>query len=153
MPGRDAASCSGDNPRLLSVPGRYPWLKTSPSRTRLFSVFRSAGWRRSSRADSLPCPVSYSWSSRAAHGVAGFLAAENLERGGAVVREIGVDVAPPPVLGRVHAHDGIAVAAHLDAVDLQIGPAAQRGGRVPQIDRDFLTLAGAQLPQIGGREP
>ena len=43
---------------------------------------------------------------------------------GAVVREIGVDVAPAAVFGRVHTHYRVAVSPDLGAVHLQIMPAA-----------------------------
>ena len=64
-----------------------------------------------------------------------------------------MDVAPAAVLGRVHAHHRVAVASRPGAVHLQIMPAAQRGDRLAQIDRDLLAAAGAQLPEIGGGEP
>ena len=50
---------------------------------------------------------------RPAHRVAVFRHAEHLERGLAVVREIGVDVAPAAVLRRIDAHDRVALGRDL----------------------------------------
>src|SRR5262244_358869 len=60
-PGRIAPSSSGDKPRLAKVPGRYPCEKTSALRTSPRRISASPLARRSSSADSLPCPVSNSW--------------------------------------------------------------------------------------------
>src|ERR1700730_5156063 len=86
------------------------------------------------------------------HRLAVFLAAEDAERRGAVVREVGVDIAPTAVLGRIHAHHPIALVPDLGAVHFEIMPAAQRGDRLAQIDRDTLAPAGAQFPEVGGGE-
>ena len=79
--------------------------------------------------------------------------AEHIHRGGAVVREIGVDIAPAAVLRRVDAHHRVPVGRNRRAVDLQVMAAAQRSDRLAQIDRNLLAAAAAQLPQIGGGEP
>ena len=75
--------------------------------------------------------------------------AQHFERGGAMVREIGVDVAPAPVLGRVHAHDRVALVRDLGLFHLEVMAAAQRRGGAPRIDGDPLLLAAAQFPEIG----
>src|ERR1700730_4639855 len=63
------------------------------------------------------------------HRLAVFLAAKDAQRGGAVVREVGMDVAPAAVLGRIHAHHRVAVVPDLGAVPLQIMPDATRCAR------------------------
>ncbi len=89
---------------------------------------------------------------RLAHRLLFLRHVEHLQRGGAVVREIRVDVAPVPVLGRVHAHDRVALVRDLGLFHLQVMAAAQRGGGATGIDRRFLLAPGAQLPQIADRE-
>ena len=49
---------------------------------------------------------------RLAHRLAILRHAEDAQGGGAVVREIGVDVAPAPVLRRIDAHDRVALGRH-----------------------------------------
>ena len=89
---------------------------------------------------------------RLAHRLAIFRHAEHAEGGGAMVREIAVEIAPAAVLGRIDAHDRVALGRHGRAVHLHVVPAAERGGRLARIDRDLLATPGAQLPQIGDGE-
>ena len=89
----------------------------------------------------------------AAHRITALLAAEYTECGGAVVREVRVDIAPPAVFGRIHTHHLIAFVSDLGAVDFEVMAAAQRSHGLPQIDRSLLAPAAAQFPQIGGCEP
>ena len=61
----------------------------------------------------------------AAHRVLVLLAAEHAQRGGAVVREIGVDIAPAAVLRRIDAHHRVALGRDLGPVHHEIVAAAQ----------------------------
>src|SRR6516162_6569044 len=85
---------------------------------------------------------------RAPYRLTVLLTAENAQRGGAMVWEVGMDIAPAAVLGRVHAHHRIAVFPDFGAVHLQVMTAAQRGDCLAQTDRDLLAAPGAQFPQI-----
>ena len=69
-----------------------------------------------------------------------------------MVREVGVNVAPPPILRRINAHHLVALGRHGGVVHLHVMPAAQRGDRLAQIDRDLLSTSGPQLPHIGRGE-
>ena len=89
---------------------------------------------------------------RLAHRLAIFRHAEHAESGGAMVREIAVEIAPAAILSRIDAHHRVALGRHGRPVHLHVLSAAQRGGRLAGIDRDLLAAPGAQLPQIGDGE-
>src|SRR5438093_934886 len=65
---------------------------------------------------------------RLTHGLAILRHAEHAERGGAMVREVAVEVAPASVLGRIDAHHRVALGRHGRPVHLHVVPAAERGG-------------------------
>ena len=90
---------------------------------------------------------------RLAHRVAILRNAEHAQRGGAMVREIAVDIAPAAVLRRIDAHHRVALGRHRRAVHLQVMAAAQRRGGVARYRPRPPAAPGAQLPQIGDREP
>ena len=69
-----------------------------------------------------------------------------------MVREVAVEIAPAAVLGGIDAHHHVALSRHGRAVHLHVMPAAERGGRLPGIDRDLLSTPGAQFPQLGDGE-
>ena len=78
---------------------------------------------------------------------------EHAQRGGAMVGEVAVQVAPAAILGGIHAHDGVAPVRHLAIAQLHVVAAAQRRGGLPHIDRNGLAAPGARFPQIRGRKP
>ena len=90
---------------------------------------------------------------RARHCLAIFLHAEHAQRGGAMVGEVAVQVAPAAILGRIDAHDGVARVRDLAVAKLHVMAAAQRRRGLAQIDRNRLLPSGAHLPQRGGSEP
>ena len=90
---------------------------------------------------------------RLCHGIAVFRHAEHAQRRGAVVGEVGVDVAPAAVFGRVDAHDRIAPGGDLAVAEFHVMAAAQGCGGMADVDRDGLAAAGAQFPQVGGGKP
>ena len=90
---------------------------------------------------------------RARHRIAVLRHAEHAQRGGAMVGEIAVQVAPAAILGRIDAHDRVALRRNLAVAQLHVVAAAQRCGGLAHIDRHGLLPPGAHLPQIGGREP
>ena len=65
-----------------------------------------------------------------------------------MIWEIAVQVVPPAIFGRIYPHDRRALPGDRAAVDLQVLAAAQRCGGSPRVDRNLLTTAGAQFPQV-----
>ena len=89
----------------------------------------------------------------ARHRLALLCHAEHAERGGTMVGEIAMQIAPPSVAGRIDAHDAVARVRKRTVAELHVGPAAQRRRRLPQVDRHRLAPPGPVFPQGGGREP
>ena len=87
-----------------------------------------------------------------AHRLAILRHAEHAERGGTMVREVAVEIAPAAVLGGIDTHHHVALSRHGRAVQFHVMPAAERGGRLPGIDRNLLSTPGAQFPQLGDGE-
>ena len=61
---------------------------------------------------------------RSPHRLAILLAAKHAQRGGAMVREIGMDVAPAASFRRIHAHHRITLVSDFAAVHFEIMAAA-----------------------------
>src|SRR5262249_50130713 len=87
-----------------------------------------------------------------AHRLAIFRHAEHAERSGTMVREVTVEIAPAAILGGIDARHRVAFSRHRRAVPLHIMSAAERGGRLPGIDRALLSPPGAQFLQLGDGE-
>src|SRR5215471_15245701 len=86
------------------------------------------------------------------HRLTIFRHAEHAERGGTMVREVAVEIAPAAIFGGIDTHHRVALSRHGRAIHLQVMSAAERGGRLPGIDRDLLSTPGAQFPQLGDGE-
>src|SRR5262249_44312651 len=76
--------------------------------------------------------------------------AQNLERGGTMVREVAVEVAPPAIFGRIDTDDRVAPEIHVGPVHLQVTPAAQRRRGLAGIYCYLLATPRAQFPEGGG---
>ena len=89
---------------------------------------------------------------RALHG--GFImrALQQRQEAAAVMRQVGVQPHPAAVAAAIKAGDVVVIFLIRCAVDPQITLAAEFDGRVPHVDADVLTLAGAQPPQIRSRQ-
>src|SRR6185312_6985272 len=78
--------------------------------------------------------------------------AKHLERHGAMVREVAMEVAPSAVAAGIETHDAVARRRNRTVAELHVGPAAQRGGGLAQIDRDLLAATGTQFPEVRSGE-
>ena len=85
---------------------------------------------------------------RLPHRLLVFGNAEHLQCGGAVVREIAVQVTPTTVPGRVDTHDRVAFGRNVVFFELHVTPAAKRGGCPPYVHSDLLTSPGARFPDV-----
>ena len=70
-----------------------------------------------------------------------------------MVREVGMNIAPAAVLGRINAHDRVAARGYLTIAQLHVMATAQRRCRLTHINADRLTPAGAMFPHTGGGDP
>ena len=89
---------------------------------------------------------------RALHG--GFIvrALQQRQQAAAMMRQIGVQPHPAAVAAAIKPGDVVVIFLVRFAVDLQIALAAEFDGRMAHVDADVLPLAGAQPPQICGRQ-
>ena len=83
---------------------------------------------------------------RARHRIAILRHAEHAERGGAMVGEVAVQVAPAAILGGIDAHDRVAPGRDLAVAQLHVVAAAQRCGGLAHIDRHGLAAARCATP-------
>src|SRR6185436_5022605 len=74
--------------------------------------------------------------------------AEQLERAGAMMRQVGVDADPAAVAAAVDAGDRIAIVIERLAVETKVMLAAELDRGVAHVDADALLATGAQPPEL-----
>ena len=88
----------------------------------------------------------------ALHRGAVVVGAEQLQRSGAVMRQVGVQPDPASVAGAIDADGLVAMLVRRLAVDPQVALAAELDPGVAHVDADALPPAGPQMPQFVGGE-